>query len=50
MPRTLVRLAPIAWLALLTGFGSKWSRVTLVPTIADRAGAEVPFAYGASVN
>ena len=35
---------------VITGFGSKWSRVTLVPTIADRAGAEVPFAYGASVN
>ena len=34
----------------ITGFGSRWSKVTLVPTIADRAGAEVPFAYGASVN
>jgi hypothetical protein len=34
----------------ITGFGSRWSRVTLVPTIADHPGAEVPFAYRASVN
>lgn len=34
----------------IAGFGSRWSRVTLVPTIADRPGAEVPFAYGASVD
>lgn len=34
----------------ITGFGSRWSRVTLVPTIADRPGAEVPYSYGATVN
>jgi len=34
----------------VTGFGTRWSRVTLVPTIADRAGAEVPFSYGATVG
>jgi hypothetical protein len=31
-------------------FGTRWSKVTLVPTIADRPGAEVPFAYAASVQ
>ena len=34
----------------LTGFGVRWKRVTLVPTIADRPGAEVPYSYGAAVN
>jgi hypothetical protein len=34
----------------ITGFGTRWSKVTLVPTIADRPGAEVPYAYAASVN
>ncbi|HXF96264.1 MAG TPA: MXAN_6640 family putative metalloprotease [Gemmatimonadales bacterium] len=32
------------------GFGARWSKVTLVPTIADRPGAEVPFRYGADVK
>jgi hypothetical protein len=31
-------------------FGGRWSKVTLVPTIADRNGAEVPYSYAASVN
>ena len=31
-------------------FGTRWSKVTLVPTIADRDGREVPFSYKASVN
>ncbi len=31
----------------LTGFGVRWERVALVPTIADRAGSELPFAYSA---
>ena len=39
-----------AGLVTIAGFGSRWSKVTPVPTIADRPGAEVPFAYGASVN
>jgi hypothetical protein len=34
----------------VAGFGTRWKRVTLVPTIADRAGAEVPYSYGAQVN
>jgi hypothetical protein len=34
----------------ISGFGTRWVRVTLVPTIADRPGAEVPYSYGASVN
>jgi uncharacterized protein DUF6055 len=34
----------------IDGFGNRWSRVTLVPTIADRAGAEVPYSYGATVG
>ena len=34
----------------IAGFGTRWSRVTLVPTIAGTAGAEVPFAYGAALE
>ena len=34
----------------ITGFGTRWSRVTLVPTIADDTGAEVPFSYGATLE
>lgn len=33
----------------LDGFGVRWSKVTLVPTIADRAGAEAPYSYAAGV-
>ena len=31
----------------VSGFGTRWSRVVLMPTIADQAGVEVPYAYGA---
>jgi hypothetical protein len=34
----------------ITGFGVRWSKVTLAPTIADRPGAEVLYAYSAAVN
>jgi hypothetical protein len=34
----------------IDGLGTRWTRVTLVPTIADRPGAEVPYSYGATVN
>ncbi|MEK6756454.1 MAG: MXAN_6640 family putative metalloprotease [Bacteroidota bacterium] len=34
----------------ITGFGTRWGKVTLVPTIADRPGAEVPYAYSASIH
>lgn len=34
----------------IPGFGNRWKRVTLVPTIADRPGAEVPYSYGATVG
>ncbi|MGH7606507.1 MAG: hypothetical protein ACREME_04125, partial [Gemmatimonadales bacterium] len=34
----------------ISGLGNRWSRVTLVPTIADRPGAEVPFAYAATLQ
>ena len=36
--------------AAITGFGTRWSRVTLVPTIAGTAGAQVPFTYGAALE
>jgi hypothetical protein len=32
------------------GMGAKWAKVTLAVTIADRAGAAVPFSYGATVT
>ena len=34
----------------VSGFGTRAARVTLIATIADRAGAEVPYSYGASVG
>ena len=34
----------------ITGFGSRFSKVTLIPTIADTPGAEVPYSYSAVVN
>jgi hypothetical protein len=34
----------------ISGFGSQWSKVTLVPTIADVSGREVPYSYTAVVN
>jgi hypothetical protein len=35
---------------IVDGMGAKWSKVTLAVTIADRAGAAVPFSYGATVT
>ena len=32
------------------GMGSRWSKATLVVTIADRPGVAVPYAYGAAVS
>ena len=32
------------------GFGTRYSKVTLIPVIADRAGVGVPFAYGATTS
>ncbi|MBI4345632.1 MAG: hypothetical protein HY553_02180, partial [Elusimicrobia bacterium] len=34
----------------IPNFGTRWSKVTLVPTIADQPGQAVPYAYGATVN
>ena len=34
----------------ITGFGTKWSKVTLVPTIAGTEGSALPYGYGAVVN
>jgi hypothetical protein len=34
----------------ISGFGSRFSKVALIPTIADAAGAEVPYSYSASIN
>ena len=34
----------------VSGFGTRWSKAVLMPTIADAAGSEVPYAYGAAVN
>jgi hypothetical protein len=31
-------------------FGSRWSKVTLIPTIADQPGREVPFSYTAEIE
>ena len=31
-------------------FGGRWSKVTLIPTIADRDGREVPYSYAAMVD
>ena len=36
--------------ATVSGFGTRWSKVTLATTIADRPGAEVPYVYSASVQ
>lgn len=33
----------------VANFGTRWSKVTLVPTIADRPGVEVPYSYSATV-
>lgn len=32
------------------GMGSRWSKLTLVVTIADQAGVAVPYSYGATVS
>lgn len=34
----------------ITGFGTRWSKVTLVPTIVGTDGSAVTYAYGATVN
>jgi hypothetical protein len=34
----------------VSGFGTRWSKVTLVPTIADPGGAEVTYSYTAAVE
>ena len=34
----------------VSGFGTRWSKAVLMPTIADRAGSEVPYAYGATLE
>ena len=34
----------------IAGLGSRWTKVTLAPTIADRPGAEVPYSYSAALN
>ena len=34
----------------ITGFGTKWSKVTLVPVIVGEEGAEVTYSYGARIN
>ena len=34
----------------IDGFGIRWKRVALVPTIADRPGTEVPYSYGAFIG
>ncbi|NJD10197.1 MAG: hypothetical protein FIB01_07055 [Gemmatimonadetes bacterium] len=33
----------------INGLGTRFAKLTLVPTIADRAGAEVPFSYSATL-
>ena len=34
----------------ISGFGTRWSKVTLVPSIVGMTGSEVPYSYGAVVT
>ena len=34
----------------ISGFGNRWTKVVLVPSIVGTTGAEVPFSYGATIN
>lgn len=34
----------------ISGLGTRWSKVALAPTIADRPGVEVPYAYTATLS
>jgi hypothetical protein len=34
----------------ISGFGTRWSKVTLVPSIVGTDGSAVPYSYGATVN
>jgi hypothetical protein len=34
----------------VSGFGTRWSKAVLMPTIADVAGSAVPYAYAAAVR
>jgi hypothetical protein len=34
----------------ISGFGTRWAKATLMPTIADDDGAAVPFSYGATLQ
>jgi hypothetical protein len=34
----------------VSGFGTRWSKAVLMPTIADVAGSAVPYSYGAAVQ
>jgi hypothetical protein len=34
----------------VSGFGTKWSKAVLMPTIAGTAGVAVPYSYGATLN
>ena len=34
----------------VSGFGNRWSKAVLMPTIAENAGVAVPYTYGAELN
>jgi hypothetical protein len=34
----------------ISGFGTRWAKATLMPTIADDEGTAVPFSYGATLQ
>ena len=34
----------------ISGFGTRWAKATLMPTIADEDGDAVPFSYGATLQ
>jgi hypothetical protein len=34
----------------VSGFGTRWSKAVLMPSIADVAGSGVPYSYGAAVR
>jgi hypothetical protein len=34
----------------VSGFGTRWGKAVLMPSIADVAGSAVPYSYGAAVQ
>ena len=47
---TVVAMPPNNQPFEVSGFGTRWSKVVLMPTIAGTAGVAVPYSYGATLN